>query len=342
VTVGGHADRYELSSNRYNTADWISGSRGALAAISAGKTETDAVFVEDAIRLTPTATLTLGLRDEHWRAFDGANFSLSPALSVNQPERSADRASPKAVLSWAPATDWRVSASLGEAYRFPTVSELYQTVTVGVQLQTANPNLLPERAVSSEVSVERAWSKSRLRLSAFTEDVSDALISQTSLNAVGSTAFVQNVDHVRSRGLEAVAEAHDVGIQGLDLSASATWVDSDIAADAAFPAAIGKRTPQVPRLRWTAVATWRANDRLTFTAAARYSDRVFGTIDNTDVIGHTFQGFEGYFVVDARAVWRIDRHWSAAVGVDNLTNSDYFVFHPFPQRSALAELRYVY
>ncbi|WP_372782142.1 TonB-dependent receptor [Phenylobacterium sp.] len=342
VTLGVHTDRYELGNDRYNTADWISGARGALAASSRGKTETDAVFLEDQVRLSPQATLTLGVRQEHWRAFDGLNFSLAPASSVSQPSRSADRASPKAVLAWTPAPAWRVSASLGEAYRFPTVSELYQAVTVQTQVLVPNPNLAPERAVSSELSVERSWSKARLRLSGFTEDVSDALISQTALTPVGSTSFVQNVDHVRSRGVEAIAEAQDVLIRGLDFSASLTWVDSKIARDTALPAANGKRTPQVPRLRWTAVATWRANDKLTLTAAARYSDRVFGTIDNTDVIGHTFQGFEGYFVVDARATYRIDRHWSAAIGIDNLTDSDYFVFHPFPQRSALAELRYVY
>jgi iron complex outermembrane receptor protein len=98
----------------------------------------------------------------------------------------------------------------------------------------------------------------------------------------------------------------------------------------------------VPRWRWTAVATWRANDRLTLTAAARYSSHLFATIDNSDIVGHTYQGFESYLVVDARATWKLDPHWSVAVGVDNLNNRDYFVFHPFPQRSVLAELHYVY
>jgi iron complex outermembrane receptor protein len=294
------------------------------------------------MRLTPGATLTLGVRQEHWRAFDGLNLSLSPASSVRQPQLSADRTSPKAVLAWTPAPAWRVSLSAGEAWRFPTVSELYQAVTVGPQVFVPNPDLAPERAISTELSVARSWSKAKLRLSAFTEDVSGALISQTALTPVGSASFVQNVDKVRSRGLEAFAEAHDVLLSGLDLSASLTWVDSTIARDAALPTAEGKRTPQVPRLRWTAVASWRANERLTLSAAARYSDRVFGTIDNTDLIGHTYQGFEGYLVVDARATWRFDRHWSAAVGIDNLTDARDFVFHPFPQRSALAELRYVY
>jgi iron complex outermembrane receptor protein len=345
VSFGAHSDRFVLGSNKYNTADWLTGGPGAPAAVSRGKTQTDAVFLEDAIRLATDLRLTLGVRQEHWRAFDGFNFSQAPALAVSQPNLSADRTSPKAVLAWSPAPAWRVTASVGEAYRFPTVSELYQSVSTPNGLAVPNPFLAPERAISTELSAERSWPQGRLRISAFSEDVSDALISQTAPLAAGApmlASFVQNIDKVRSRGIELAGEARDVVFPGLDLSASATWVTSTIARDPAFPAAQGKRTPQVPRLRWTAVATWRASERLTLTAAARYSDRVYGTIDNSDLVGHTYQGFEGYFVVDARATWRIDRHWSAAVGVDNLNNADYFVFHPFPQGSVLAEVRYAY
>jgi len=345
VTLGLHADRYVLESDRFNTTDWISGSRGALAAASRGKTQIEAIFLQDAVTLAPQLALTIGVRQEAWRAFDGFNFSLSPALLARQPRLSAERTSPKAVLAWTPDSNWRVTASLGEAYRFPTVSELYQSVTVGQSLQVPNPDLLPERALSSDLSVERTWRGARLRLSAFTEDISHALISQATTFPAGATTtatFVQNVDKVRSRGLEAAGEAHDVFIRGLDVQASATWVDSTTAHDAGLPAAVGKRTPQLPRLRWAAVATWRASDRLSLSTGARYASRQFGTLDNSDPVGHTYQGFEGYFVVDARATYRIDPHWSAALGIDNLTGSDYFVFHPFPQRSALAELRFVY
>ena len=343
VTVGAHHDRYVLGSDRYNTADWIAGTRGALAAASHGTTETGAAFIEDAIRLTPELSLTFGLRQERWRAFDGLNYSLAPALTIRQPERSADGISPKAVLSWAPDADWRVTASVGRAYRFPTVSELYQAVTVGQELKSPTPDLEPERSLSTELSAQRTWKRGTIRVSAFTEDISQALISQQGF-VTGSTtlvSFVQNIDKVRSRGVEVAGEFTDA-LPGLDLSASATFVDSGTARDRAFTAAEGKQTPQVPRLRWTAVATWRATERLTLTGAARYSDRVFATLDNVDTVGHTFQGFEGYLVLDARATFRLDRHWSAAVGVDNLNNRDYFIFHPFPQRSVLAELHYVY
>ena len=60
--------------------------------------------------------------------------------------------------------------------------------------------------------------------------------------------------------------------------------------------------PQVPHRRATIVATWRPTDKLSLTAAARYSSRVYGTIDNSDRVGHTWQGFEGFVVADARAL----------------------------------------
>ena len=69
---------------------------------------------------------------------------------------------------------------------------------------------------------------------------------------------------------------------------------------------MGKQIPQVPKWRSTVIATWRPTAKWTFSAGARYSSRLFGTIDNSDVIGHTYQGFEGYVVVDAKASYQVN------------------------------------
>src|SRR5262249_43549878 len=126
-----------------------------------------------------------------------------------------------------------------------------------------------------------------------------------------------------------------------DLSASAIWVHARIRRDDALPAAVGKRLPQVPEWRATAAASYRATQRLTLSTVVRYGSRAYANIDNSDVVTHTYQGFDPYLVADVRAVWRFNDHWSAAVGVDNLGARDYFVFHPFPQRSVMAELKFV-
>ncbi|MES1202690.1 MAG: TonB-dependent receptor [Pseudomonadota bacterium] len=343
ISFGAHGDEYELANNRFNTTDWLSGPAGALASAARGKTRTYAAWVQDAWRIGDAFKLTTGARFESWQARDGLNYSLSPALNVAQPTRGADKLSPKATLEWSFAPDWKARASFGRAYRFPTVGELYQAITTGATLTSPNPNLRPERALSTEWAIERMTGSGSLRASLFTEDLSDALISQTAPLVPGSTtlfSYVQNIDKVRSRGVEFVAEQNDVLIHGLSLSGSLTYVDSEIARDAAFRAAEGKQAPQVPRWRATAVATWRPDEKWAFTVAGRYSDRVYATIDNTDPVTHTYQGFDDYLVFDVRAALALNAHWSAAVGIENIGGEDYYIFHPFPQRTATAELKY--
>ena len=136
-----------------------------------------------------------------------------------------------------------------------------------------------------------------------------------------------------------MADQYDAFIPGLELMGSLTAVDARITVDSAFAAAVNKFLPQVPKLRANAMATYRL-DKWAFTLGARYSDRSFGTIDNSDPVSQTYQGFAGYFVVDARIRYKVDQNWNLSFGVDNLNNDKYFLFHPFPQRTFVMEVHY--
>lgn len=342
VSAGLHRDRYIFASNRYVTSDWIAGAAGPLDLAARGKTRTDAVWAQDAWTVLPQLKLTLGARYEHWQAYDGANVAptLSPTPTQLRPSRSANGFSPKAALAWTPAKNWKLSLSFGKAYRFPTVTELYQLLTVGTTQQSPNPTLRPERALSEELALQHGDGDRYVRLSLFNESISDAMLSQTGLLPGGaSVAFVQNVDRVRTRGVELALVERDL-LPRFDLSGSLTLVDPRIRADAAFPAAIGKRPPQIPLRKATIVATYRPTDAISLTAAARYASRSYATIDNSDPVSFTYQGFGSYVVADLRANLRVTPHWQMAVGVDNVGNRKYFLFHPFPQRTVSAELSY--
>ena len=350
VTAGLHQDGFELDNPKYNTANWINGPATTTAAFSGGKTETEAAWLQDQIALTSQLKLTLGGRYEYWRAFDGVNASLSPVLSVHQPDLSASRFSPKAVLAYAPTSLWRFTASIGKAYRFATVEELYQSATVAGILQVPNPDLKPEDATSVEFAAERRWSGGHVRLSLFGENISDALISQSGVvipaNPSGIASFTQNVDRVRTRGVEIVADQGDVLIKGLELSGWITYVQSRILRDTGYAptfagdTVVGRQLPQLPRLRASAAATYRPAPAWAFTLAARYSDKSYGTIDNIDHHADTYFGFGAYFVADVHVRYQVDRHWAADLGVDNLGGVSYFEFHPFPQRTVVAKLNY--
>lgn len=338
LSVGAHWDRFMIVSNRFATTDWISGAAGALNQQSLGRTQTVAVWAQDAWKIVPALTLTIGGRYEWWRAFDGVNFPVGLAASVKtQAQRSAGRFSPKASLGWTPAQGWNVQLSFGQAWRFPTVGELYQSVTTGLTQSSPDPTLRPERARSSELAIERTGSKGTIRLALFNEVVTDALIAQTGQIGTASVSFVQNVGRTRARGVEVWFVRNDI-LPRFDLSASVTYADATTRANAALPASVGKLIPTVPRWKATAVATWRPVDGVALTAAGRYSSRLYGTLDNSDVVGNTYQGFYKYFVVDLRAQFAIARSYTLGIGVDNVTNDRYFLFHPFPQRTLHADL----
>jgi iron complex outermembrane receptor protein len=349
VSFGAHADEYTLKNPTYNTSAWQDGAtRAGLYTDGEGKTQTQALWMQDARRLAPDWLATLGARYEHWRASDGVN--VNGGVTVNQPAESASGFSPKATLTWEASSEWRVTGSLARAIRFPTVSELYQLVSTGSTYTSPNPDLKPDRAVSGELAAERvATDGSSLRISLFQESTRDALIAQTSTlpNVAAPVSFVQNVGEVRNRGVEIAVDQHDVLVRGLQLSGSVTFVDSTITSDPGFVStagttAVGKHAPNVPRWRATGVATYSPDAHWSFTLAGRYSGRQYSTLDNTDNTYHVFGTFDRFLVFDTRLRYRFDERLSMALGIDNLNNEKYFLFHPFPQRTWVADVKFTF
>ena len=350
VSVGAHADTYRLANPTWNTAEWTSGPFTTVATEGDGKTRTQALFAQDAWRFAPSWRLTLGGRYEDWRAIDG--YNVSGATKVMQDPATATRFSPKAALGWDVNDDWTLTLSAAKAYRFPTVSELYQLVSTGPTFTSPAPNLKPDDDFSTELRAERRFERGRLQVALFNDDVRDAIISQFQPLVPGSStlySYLANVDRVRATGVEVTGGAADVGIAGLELSASVTYLDARVlalagraSATAAPDAAVGRFLPNIPRWRGTFATTYRASDALSLSVAGRYSDKMYTTLDNSDVHFNTYQGFEAWFVADAKAVVRVDHGVTASLGVDNVLNRKYFLFHPFPQRTLVGSLTYAF
>jgi iron complex outermembrane receptor protein len=341
---GYQREAYKLRSIENATTDWIAGAAGARNTAFSGRTEINALYAQDTWKFAPRWKTVLGLRFERWNARDGKTSNA--ATTVEQGDRHASYFSPKAALAFQASADWILKASLGRAVRMPTVSELYQGgINAAGTLINNDPNLKPEKSWTGELTAERKLDTGLLRLTAFGERTRDALYSQTNVLVTPNVTNIQNVDRINTKGLEAAYAATDVGIPGLDmpgldLSASLTWTDSKIDRNDKFPASVGKWQPRIPEWRATGQATWRVDDQLAATLAARYSGRQYSTLDNSDPNGYAYQGASKYFTTDLRVTYRIDRQWAVAFGIDNLNNYKYWNFHPYPQRTYVAELKW--
>jgi iron complex outermembrane receptor protein len=356
LSFGAHGDQYTLDSPTFDAiGDWKSGDEGALYSVSNGKTQTGALWVQDLWRVTQTVTATLGARYEAWRAYDGLNSNRVTSTGLQsanpqQPGVEDSGVSPKLSLGWDATANWLLTGSVGRALRFPTVGELYQNVATGTTFTKPNPYLKPEDVLSGELAAEFHTSKGKVRVTLFQEQVKDALIAQTSSipGVALPVSFTQNVDRTRQRGVELVAEQRDVLIQGLELSGNLTYVDGHILRNDGYvptlagATSVGRRTPYIPLWRATLLSTYHLDERWAVSLAGRYSARQYATVDNTDTNPHTYQGFEGFFVADARVNWRVTKRWSLASGVNNLLDRRYFLFHPFEGRTAFAELKFDY
>ena len=355
IEFGYHVDDYQLESVTNNTLDWQTGRKGSLFASSAGTTQTQALYVQDKWQINPQWSLNLGGRTEYWQAEEGRNrTTLGGAIrTANYTKQSETKFSPKISISYEPEPAWGFRASAGQAFRFPTVSELYQQLSQGNTLVENNTNLKEEEVISAELTAERRFANGLIRATVFHESKFDALISQTvgigtaipfgsGVCGVAQCSYVQNIDHVRTNGIELSTIWENVFIHGLDLLANATFTDAEILKNNVNPAINGNKPVRIPKQQYKMAATYHQGNNLTYTLAARYSGRQYNTLDNSDNNPDTFGGTSKFFFVDVKANYKFADRFTASIGVDNINNYKAYVFHPYPQRTGYLQLKFDY
>jgi iron complex outermembrane recepter protein len=341
-------DSYKLRILRSNIAwNWTSDGPSTLANDVGGKTRLRSVYAQDTWRLAPLWKTVLGARVENWNASSGfTTFAPGNPANASYASRSENHVSPKAALSYQWASDAVFKASTGRAVRFPTVGELYgATSTVNARFVN-DPNLKPEKSWTTELTAEKELDSGSVRVTFFTESVRDSLFTQQTFDPLlnQNISRVANVKRVQTKGVEVAYVGTDVLKRGLDVSGSVTYADSRIKENDGFVVVAGdtidKYQPRVPVWRATALVSYRVDPAWTASIGARYSGRQFSTLNNADVNGYAYTAASKYFTADVRVRYQVSKQWSAAFGIDNLNNYQYWNFHPYPQRTYLAELKY--
>ncbi len=320
-----------------DTSDWRSAPAGARFSAFNGNTDLQGLFAQDTWTLSPQWRTTFGVRWERWHAFGGEIGNASSVQKLS--ERTESYGSPKLAVAYQATPDWTIKGSVGRAVRTPTVAELYQGSISATTIVNNDPNLKAEKSWTSELTAERQFAWGNVRGTAFFERTKDALFSQTNVSVTPNVTNIQNVDAIRTHGIELALQAADVAIKGLDISSSVTWTHSIITANSKFPASVGKWQPRVPDWRANVLATYRANDRWSFTSGLRYSGTQYGTLDNSDPNGATYTGVSKFLVADVRARYQATKSVTISAGIDNLNNEKYWVFHPYTQRMFVLELK---
>jgi len=341
LAAGASANLYQTDLTNYTVPRWRGDAGRAFSTRTFGKTRLLAGWAEARLR-ADALVFTLGARFESWRAFDGglARIGTNGQPVTNRYAVRSDTAfDPKFSVEWH-GGQTSVQLSLAEATRFPTVGELFQGSLDGDGVFNPNsfdPNLRPERSRDANLVVAHDFGAVKLTGSAFWQRVNDTIFAFVGFNQNGiTTSTFKNIDLTRQVGLELIAEARDVGVRGLDIDANVAWIDSKTVRNASAPAAEGVQFPRIPRWRLNANIRYAVTPRVLASIGMRYATR-----PNTDLFGlqrgDTFGYTSELFALDAKVNWKMTDNFRLSAGVDNLTNSKAWVYHPYPQRSFLLE-----
>jgi len=339
LSFGYHFDRYELIQNTYTNTNWRQGQDQNFSASSGGKTQTQGLYLQDDWKVLTDWTLTLGGREEFWDAFDGYNGKAG-SKTAYYASRHTSSFSPKASLAYQVTEPLTERFSYGQAMRYPTVSELFQAITSGNSLSVNVPNLRPEDVETYEWSSDFQRNSYGARLSLFQENRRNAIISQ--LDSSTNTTYYQNVDYVRSRGVELSGRTNGLWLDKLDLLGSVTFVQSRVVSDYQNGSYVDKHTPNVPTWRAKFSGDYHVTEDLSVSSGMRYASRAYSNLDNSDWNGNVYGGASELWAFDSRVAYKLGNGFTAALGIDNAFGSKSFAYHPYPMTTVFGELKYDY
>ncbi len=297
--------------------------------VAGGQATVAGVYAE-ASRTSGPWLVTGGARVDRWSSLDGSRREVdlatgAPTLDVQPEDQEGTVASLRAGARLRLSGGLFARAAAYQGFRPATLNELHRPFRVGNDLTEANAALAPERLSGAEVGLSGDTAPLRWSVAAFWNRVEDPIANVTIGEGPGTfpvAGFVpaggvlrqrRNAGRIDALGLEADI-AGDLS-ERLQWRAAAALTDARVDGGSAAPQLTGRRPAQAPAATVTAGLDWRASERLTLSAAARYESRRFEDDLNSRSLAPAL-------TLDAEAQWRWrDGVW-LVMSAENLSDEE--------------------
>lgn len=258
----------------------------------------------------------LALRGDRWEVRDG--FIQQPnADRVDFVDREESLWNARAGASYQIAAPARLRGAVYQAYRVPTINELYRPFQVGSDVTQANASLEPERLLGIEAGAEIVVGQFSAGLTGYLNEVRDPVLNVTigSTGQGGELRQRRNIDRTRILGLEADIKV-DLN-ESWQALVSFALTDARIVQAAAQRTLEGMRLAQVPREVLT-VRLGRDPGSSGFGGyvALRWSGAQFEDDRN-------LRQLEAYHVIDVSVTYRLSPGRELYLSADNAFNHRY-------------------
>jgi outer membrane receptor protein involved in Fe transport len=323
--------------------------------ISGGSQLSQGVFVQDVFTPTDKLVLTLNGRVDHWKNYDGHNLETTVATggpTANNrpalPDRTDTVFSPRVAALYHVTDKVTTWGAVNSGFRAPTLTELYRQFSVGAITTRPNNQLGPERLVGGELGLNVAprrdltaritWFDNRVK-----DPVSNVTMSPGLPNfevacaglAIGNCVQKQNLGRTKIQGIQTDVEY----LLGREWRVSAAYIynsakvtdGGEVDADL-----VGNYLAQVPKNRGSLQIAYSNPALINVALAFQFVGLQYNDDENDQFIpaatlaaaGYDTDigaGLPGYSTVDLLASRDISNRFQVFVGVQNLTDKEFFV-----------------
>ncbi|WP_263417692.1 TonB-dependent receptor [Terriglobus albidus] len=323
-----------------NATNWLS--RDTMTNVTlnaAGKTIDQSGYVQYQTNFADRLNLIGGGRFDYWKTYDGSNLASATAPLLNYGNRSQHAFTGKIAANYRLPGDWHLRASVGNAFRGPSVYELYYNFVITTTKYVANPDEKPEHLLAYEAGVQHTF-KNRYSIEAtgYTNRVTDLIYRTSDLGTdpTGNTKILTNAGKSRTWGVE--LSTRQRLLNWLELREGYTYTNSIILENQSLPATIGKTLPYVP----AHTLTYQANlspKRFAINWTGRYVSPVYSSDTNTDTIRRVPGSYDLFFEMDGTVTYRATKNISLVANADNMLDRKYFLYYRSLGRSLFAGVR---
>ena len=96
----------------------------------------------------------------------------------------------------------------------------------------------------------------------------------------------------------------------------------------------------MPKWRANALFNYFLTNDVNIGLGFRYASNSYGRLDNLDIESNIFGAQDDFLLTNIRANWQISDAFSVSSGIDNVTNEEIYVYHPWPSRTFFLEGKY--
>jgi outer membrane receptor protein involved in Fe transport len=319
----------------------------ATQRVSGGTQRSYGAFIQDVFTPTDRLSLTVSLRVDDWKNYDGHNLETNVATGQpvppgtnngvptgnqpNLPDRQDTAVSPRGGAMYRISDKVSVWGSVSGGFRAPTLNELYRQFRVGALLVLANNQLGPEDLVGGEAGVnliatENVTVRGTWYINGIENPVSNVTIGV-------NTQQRQNLGRTKVQGFQTDLE-YRLGTLWR-VAGAYLFNDAKVTENPTNPELVGKYLPQVPQHRGSINFSY-TNPRYVNLALGlqmvgqQYDDDL--NARGVPANGCAVQsqscddpGLPGFTVLDFTASRALGRGVDVFFGVQNLLDEEFYV-----------------